>query len=447
MLRWIVAKLEFALSILAFSIFLGAFVSLPDKLSGAHAESGGSNPINSVAMTLILASTCVLIYRDRASVMPLILRGSCLSGLMIWSLFSALWSVVPLLTLRRELSLATCILYAHYAVARMSMKTIVRRLAMTILITAIASTFVALAIPKIGVMTDLYQGSWNGVFPHKNVLGGVMVAGVNAFGWMFAQENRLRRRALYALIIAYFVFLMVMSESFTALIACFILGTIALALWARRLPPAARMWCYYLLLVCSAGIGALLTTSLTEVLATFGRDPSLTGRLPLWEILAKLIAHRPLLGYGYSAFWSIDNPYAQYVWSAVEWDAPEAHNGYIDLLLQVGVPGLALALWPLVAVVRGSFRSYCVAGAEWSSFAFTYAALIALTNFSESSLFNAGLTSVLLPACYLALQKHQLQVLVTRPARRPLAHSRVRFSARNPEPPIDAREHHGHTIG
>jgi O-antigen ligase len=432
MLRWIGAKFEFALTIFAFSVFCGAFVNIPDKLSGADAELGSSNPLVNIAMALILVSSCALVFREGARATRLVMSGTFINGLLVWAVLSSVWSVLPLLTVRRSLSLATCIIFAYYAVSRFPMETIIRRLAIAVLIMAITSTIVAVAVPKIGIMTELYRGSWNGVFSHKNGLGGTMIVGVNVYGWMFSQTRRYGRRALYALIIAYFVCLTVLAQSMTSLVAELVLGVIALALWTRRLPRAVRLWCLYLLLLGVAGVVAMLQTGLADILIDrLGRDPSLTGRVPMWETLVEFIARRPLLGYGYGAFWATDNPYAQFIWSASQWDWGSAHNAYLDLLLQLGIPGLVMAVWPLLVVIRRCAQRRTAAVVAWSSFGFTYAVCEALTSFTETAIYRAPeLSCMLLPACYLALQEHRRRVTMSATAARPIVtRSRLRFSS------------------
>jgi O-antigen ligase len=83
------------------------------------------------------------------------------------------------------------------------------------------------------------------------------------------------------------------------------------------------------------------------LLETLGKDPTLTGRTELWEYVIGFISERPLLGWGLTAFWSTANPLADEVSAALGWTVPEAHNGLLELLLEVGVVGTALfvALW------------------------------------------------------------------------------------------------------
>ncbi len=56
------------------------------------------------------------------------------------------------------------------------------------------------------------------------------------------------------------------------------------------------------------------------------------------------IGRQPLLGYGYQAFWTEASSGAWWIWSAVGWMAPHAHNGLRDTMLSLGMAGVALLL-------------------------------------------------------------------------------------------------------
>ena len=89
-------------------------------------------------------------------------------------------------------------------------------------------------------------------------------------------------------------------------------------------------------------IAAALIVDSTDVFALIGRDMSFTGRLPLWEMSLQAARVHPLLGYGYNGFWTDDSRAVQYIWAMITWKAPSAHNGYLDIVLQIGLIGLVV---------------------------------------------------------------------------------------------------------
>jgi exopolysaccharide production protein ExoQ len=53
---------------------------------------------------------------------------------------------------------------------------------------------------------------------------------------------------------------------------------------------------------------------------------------------------RPWLGYGFNAFWLPDESYVQKIWHLLRWEPPHAHNGFIELWLELGLLGTGLFL-------------------------------------------------------------------------------------------------------
>ncbi|HEX3997170.1 MAG TPA: O-antigen ligase family protein [Pirellulales bacterium] len=112
-------------------------------------------------------------------------------------------------------------------------------------------------------------------------------------------------------------------------------------------PPRRTLLALFAGITCiAAGIMVLsLTTGnagarLVDVV-NLGRSESaegISGRSQLWEDLMPFIADRPLTGYGYESFWT---PSHLVQIGEDNWGAPDAHNGYINLTLGIGLIGAA----------------------------------------------------------------------------------------------------------
>ena len=96
-----------------------------------------------------------------------------------------------------------------------------------------------------------------------------------------------------------------------------------------------------------------------DLMVLLGRDATLSGRTLLWNQLIELIEQRPLLGYGYGAIWRTSAPYVQTLSTVIGWTPEHAHNGYLDLLLALGMSGIGVlavlllkAIAPLSALLR-----------------------------------------------------------------------------------------------
>ena len=93
--------------------------------------------------------------------------------------------------------------------------------------------------------------------------------------------------------------------------------------------------------------------------AAMGRSEdmsTLTGRLPLWELLLEHVAKRPWVGHGYLGFWDADR--VERLGDALQWEIPHGHNMYIDLLLDGGVIGLTLYIAFLLTGLGVAARAF-----------------------------------------------------------------------------------------
>lgn len=84
-----------------------------------------------------------------------------------------------------------------------------------------------------------------------------------------------------------------------------------------------------------------------------GRDETLTGRTGFWEELLQMSVN-PLLGTGYEGFWMGDR-IAQ-LWNKYWWRPNQAHNGYLEIYLNLGIVGLALLAALIMFMARSIFN-------------------------------------------------------------------------------------------
>jgi O-antigen ligase len=93
-------------------------------------------------------------------------------------------------------------------------------------------------------------------------------------------------------------------------------------------------------------VTVLLLTSLalffdagSGMVETLGRDPTLTGRTELWDELLAMNTS-PAVGTGFESFWMGDR--LDTIWRMHWWHPNEAHNGYIEVFLNLGWLGVFL---------------------------------------------------------------------------------------------------------
>ena len=337
---------------------------------------------------------------------PAMIAIAALVGLAFASRY---WSIDFATTMRRIIALAISCGFALYLGAVFRGPHLPRLLMHTSLVMAVGSLVMVFAFPAIGVHQFDNAGLWRGLWYEKNQMGAVMVIGATAAAACLASPDP--RRLLPAISLALSSGLVLATQSKTSLLCLLVgLGLIG-GFWAMRRggPVVSVIAIWSAVVLAGAGIW-LWDTHSVELLEALGKDPSLTGRTDIWDALMRKVADRPWTGYGYGAFWGRigESVPADWVRKETGWLVPSAHNGWIDLLVQLGWPGAILvgglmAVTALIAILRAAGS-----GAREGWWALGFLAAFFVLSLSESILmahqglpwvlFLAALTRAVLPS-------------------------------------------------
>ena len=138
------------------------------------------------------------------------------------------------------------------------------------------------------------------------------------------------------------VFIAIKSESATSLLVIALFVGLGTAIEKLRVKG--------ILIAAPVALAALLGRDL--LIEMLGKDPTLTGRTEIWAAVIPDIWQRPLVGWGYAAFWTTDNSAAWEISNALHWWVPQAHNGVLEILLSAGLVGAIV----YVSLLARAFR-------------------------------------------------------------------------------------------
>ncbi len=341
---WISSSVAAAAMLLGTSAFL-RFVQ-PDEPGFAGADVRAQL----VWFALYLAAGAILVVRV-VSRRPLALPDPFLRAYVLLALASTVWSANPDVTAKRSLALVGTAAVGTLLASEWSFESMLRLARWVLAFAAGASLALAVAallVPSPGSQDLLLDDGMRGVFFHKNGLGRAM-----AFGALTAVlQSFLRRRFLRSDLVLLLVFatLVALSRSATAAVLAALTLGILLAL-PLLLRPALHMTLFGAGLAVAGAlviVVGLVGVGFDDVARLLGRDPSLTGRVGVWAAAADSIDQRMAVGHGFAGFWVEGYQPAVLVAQRARFpDVTQGHNGYIDILLQLGLVGLGL--------VAGSF--------------------------------------------------------------------------------------------
>ncbi|KQT87910.1 O-antigen ligase [Aurantimonas sp. Leaf443] len=198
-------------------------------------------------------------------------------------------------------------------------------------------------------------GLWRGLYSHKNVAGAMM--GAFFFYGLYLYRTGWRAFGLLvALACALFV-LKTGSKTSMALLPAVAFIVLPLRTLGGRLLPAAVILCA----VVAMGLltlGTVLSPVLDSILQAILPGTTFTGRTDLWRYALELSREHQWLGFGLNSFWQTDTVYQAERDFELAWDtrnSPNGHNGYLDIAIVLGWPGLALTALMLVLLPLKDF--------------------------------------------------------------------------------------------
>jgi O-antigen ligase len=276
--------------------------------------------------------------------------------LLGWACVSVVWSIDRQVTIRHFVALLFTTLFGIYFGIRYNLRMQLRLISIALGVVVIASVGACLAFPEYGISSEklLETPAWQGVLSDKNNLATLVILAVLILVLYFIRGIR---RPLILVGIVLLFFLVVLTQSKTALVY-FALGICAFPFLRafQRNPPKRRKIVAFGLLV-AIGLGTWTYFNWENFTYSLGKDPGLTGRFVLWGLTVVSIREKPLLGYGYDAFWSsYYGPAADFRIASGWLGGATAQNGFLNLWLDLGLIGVLLFVVSFVIIYRKALR-------------------------------------------------------------------------------------------
>lgn len=315
-----------------------------------------------------------------------------LAVLILLTPISAFWSTTPLFTLARGLIFAGVTVVAVYFGTCYQWNDIFNFFKWGFAFAMLQSTFLALVIPSLGVI----EKGWQGSFSHAGTLG--IYAAFTSLLWLIQFISKKKGRLLNSFILGLSIFVLLQTNSATGLILLAQgIGLVLVLNLIKKLKPRVA----FLVTVISLPI-LILTTQIVfyyinDILVLLGRSPDLTGRGEFWPQLIQKLLERPILGYGFEGFWipwvGDLNP-ASTIINHNFYVPSHAHNGFLDLALNLGILGLILYLFTFIAcAIRISKSIYT--SQDFTVIPLIFLLFIVVANMSGDGLWEVGFHSFL----------------------------------------------------
>jgi exopolysaccharide production protein ExoQ len=368
------------------------FVNEPAATRAVATVSASGVFTDRVGKLLVFAFCIIFAVQRRRFVRRLSMQMKLVTCFPILGLILCPLSQQPSRTISSALLLLGSTLLLYYIMSTYSPDQVLEILLILGTTTIGASIVFSLTLPQFGLdQTGGHPDAWKGVFSAKNYLGNLAL-----FFLTVAMSYRPRTTFLRLVRVSQVIFCLTAIAFSRAATAYMLTAIYVVYFVVLKTLHGFRKKDYLIVCVILAGtlfaavvVIAVWPNSLVNLL---GKDLTLTGRTQIWTSAIESIAKRPLLGYGYQAFWLGLEGESYRVILDVEWVLAQAQNGYLDVLLEMGAAGLTI----VVLVFSFAFRDGAVCllrsrdqaqlrAVEW------YLAIVILTlfyNLDESFLFD-----------------------------------------------------------
>ena len=315
---------------------------------GGSTDYTEGSPLDRSVFTAILALGVIVLFMRRRRVVGLLRSNAPILLYFFYCAISVVWSDFPDVAGKRWFRACGDVVMVLIVLSEPNWQAALKRLLarMGFLLVPVSILFIRY-YPELGRrFSRAGQPSWAGVATDKNALGMICLifglAAIFRFLQLYrGEEGDHKTRPLIAqgVLIAMTVYLIWEAHSATAL-ACFLMGGSVMVLtclsrWARK-----PVFLHFMVAAALAvSVSALFLGIGSGLVENLGRDSTLTGRTNIWHsALAKV--RNPFFGEGFESFWV--GPRLQTVAGEIDEYLNQAHNGYLEIFLNLGWVGVTL---------------------------------------------------------------------------------------------------------
>jgi exopolysaccharide production protein ExoQ len=345
------------------SVWLGVGPSaqgVADQLEGS--------PIDAFVFIVLMALSCIVLSRRKATTWTSLTVSLPIIMYFSYCLISTTWSPYSSVAFKRWIKDIGDLSMALIVVTDADLRAALDRLFSRIGFVLLPASVLLIRYSDLGRGYDPDGYSMNtGVTTNKNTLG--LIVFIISLGALWncrkllrakKQPNRTRRLVAQGTLLTFGIILLWMAHSATS-VACFALGALLILATGLKLigrNPKAVHALFFLILL-SGGLSMIFGGQDTMVHA-LGRKSNFTGRTEIWKAVIPAVPNA-VIGAGFESFWI--SPSVDKVWHNLSgWfnvkGLNTAHNGYIEIYLNLGLVGLFLIALILVSGYRNAVAAF-----------------------------------------------------------------------------------------
>lgn len=322
------------------SFISGMFVDKGDDLFTANASGSLANQVIGI---LLLLMSLVLLFKLKICSLASLSRQMLFWGLIVlWFVLSIYWSYAPSISFRRLVAFIIIIITAFCLVQMFTPHSLLLALVFTVAFAGALGLIQAVINPSASFISEgIRAGAFSGIYFDKNA-----GARINAYTLIIGIGLRLYRSRLGVFSLLIIAVCLLLSRSATGLVMVTLGGgLIFLFKYLSTYNPQKNLNRLFIIIFILAASTTLVVYLYNYLLEFMGRDPNLTNRTIIWELMDVYIEAEFMKGYGFGAFWA-SSAVADFLdrWGFIG----NAHSGYYEAFLHGGLIGFILVVVMLI---------------------------------------------------------------------------------------------------
>ena len=335
------------------------------KIDAEQINIEGS-PIDRVVLSILILFALFVMRNRKDRIVRFLRNNYSLILLITFMLLSVCWSDFRVIALKRCVrNFGLLIMVMLIFTEEHPLRYMQRLLEMLAMFLIFGSVFLVFFFPAIG--TEIWstgETQWLGLAVHKNMLGQYGALGSIFFLWRFFYVTSISQKLYYLSLLSVPLSALILfgSKSFTSvsvtIIGILVLVVLEISRSLGKLGAATTA-----MFIVALMVAALLIQNnvLEKPLASYflqagGKDVTFTGRTEIWNLaLRDVDAKNLIVGSGYQTFWLTRK--ADAIRHLLSWEFYSAHNGYIDMFLQLGILGFGLFLAFLYSAIANVLKA------------------------------------------------------------------------------------------
>jgi exopolysaccharide production protein ExoQ len=374
-------------------IIMTRFVSSWLDIFGIHIGSTSvaeGSPVDALGSGILIIAGLRVLYLRGVRLGEIVRQNRWLTIFFIYCFLAVLWSDFPFIAFKRWIKILgqpiTVLVLFTEPDFETALATLMKRCAYVVVV--ISVLFIKY-FPELGRGFSQWtgQGFNTGITLDKNALGADCLILGFFFVWYVLRvlnwEKSVYRRnelVLSGVFLCLIWWLFHEAQSSTSLVSC-ILGISVMLFLGLRAVRKENIGTYLIAAVAIAGIAEYLFNVSDVFLDLLGKDRTLTDRTKVWADCLN-IPINPIIGVGFESFWlGKRQEIMNEKWS---FHPNEAHNGYLETYLNLGLIGLFILLALLLATFWKARREL-LASFHLGRFRVSFLFAVLVYNWTEAS--------------------------------------------------------------